>query len=182
MKWKRFLGTLCCHKAVFLRGVTSTLNSFYATKRQPLLFFNEKCGLGLWFVRACPGRSNWSVQHARQRSRKAERESKSAVGNKQVPTTLGCQAPRGGSACSRTTFPKRGWWCSVSGHGSHALDHWTAKKIEIRESSMATAAHQCAAALRSLRQSRPVPSAAEGLDQLHLTAMHCSAKIPHFSE
>src|SRR5438552_4490400 len=45
MKWKRFLGTLCCHKAVFLRGVTSTLNSFYATKRQPLLFFNEKCGL-----------------------------------------------------------------------------------------------------------------------------------------
>src|SRR5437016_4380936 len=46
MKWKRFLGTLCCHKAVFLRGVTSTLNSFYATKRQPLLFFNEKCGLG----------------------------------------------------------------------------------------------------------------------------------------
>src|SRR6266566_9492395 len=45
MKWKRFLGRLCCHKAVFLRGVTSTLNSFYATKRQPLLFFNEKCGL-----------------------------------------------------------------------------------------------------------------------------------------
>src|SRR5271157_4622806 len=26
-------------------GVTDTLNTFYATKRQPLLFFNEKCGL-----------------------------------------------------------------------------------------------------------------------------------------
>src|SRR5271157_4920385 len=26
-------------------GVTATLNIFYATKRQPLLFFNEKCGL-----------------------------------------------------------------------------------------------------------------------------------------
>src|SRR5271166_5200596 len=28
-------------------GVTDTLNTFYATKRQPLLFFNEKCGLVL---------------------------------------------------------------------------------------------------------------------------------------
>src|SRR5271166_796305 len=27
-------------------GVTDTLNTFYATKRQPLLFSNEKCGLG----------------------------------------------------------------------------------------------------------------------------------------
>src|SRR5271166_1713932 len=26
-------------------GVTDTLNTFYATKRQPLLFSNEKCGL-----------------------------------------------------------------------------------------------------------------------------------------
>src|ERR1700716_520869 len=44
-----------------------------------------------------------------------------------------------------------------SGHGSHGLDHLTAKKIEIRESSIATAARQFATALGSLRQTRPVP-------------------------
>src|SRR5437016_11043236 len=63
MKWKRFLGTLCCHKAVFLRGVTSTLNSFYATKRQPLLFFNEKCGLAGRRPPARPPRRRWRGRH-----------------------------------------------------------------------------------------------------------------------
>src|SRR6266567_2212341 len=68
MKWKRFLGTLCCHKAVFLRGVTSTLNSFYATKRQPLLFFNEKCGLVLhwdginWKIVPSPSPANCNTR------------------------------------------------------------------------------------------------------------------------
>src|SRR5664279_3577119 len=39
----------CLHSVVIrlssFIGVTSTLNSFYATKRQPFLFLSEKCGL-----------------------------------------------------------------------------------------------------------------------------------------
>src|SRR5664279_3393175 len=41
----------CLHSVVIrlssFVGVTSTLNSFYATKRQPFLFLSEKCGLRL---------------------------------------------------------------------------------------------------------------------------------------
>jgi hypothetical protein len=41
------------------------------------------------------------------------------------------------------------------------------KEDRIRQSSISTAARQFAAALRSLRQTRPVPSTAEGLYQQH---------------
>src|SRR5271157_3451248 len=53
-------------------GVTDTLNTFYATKRQPLLFSNEKCGLrvtnwsslialpGIFFGRARSSRKFWT--------------------------------------------------------------------------------------------------------------------------
>src|SRR5271157_2200673 len=46
-------------------GVTATLNIFYATKRQPLLFFNEKCGLERINKKLCPRveHSGWNSSY-----------------------------------------------------------------------------------------------------------------------
>src|SRR5271157_5703304 len=43
-------------------GVTDTLNTFYATKRQPLLFSNEKCGLVPRSARETDGSADSSLR------------------------------------------------------------------------------------------------------------------------